>query len=72
VTPRNPKRPLGGMLVCVCLTCCLLSKCGTAKFVSWFVIFLSWFYSSEIVGSSPTSCLGFTGSDGKLLKPTNA
>jgi hypothetical protein len=37
VTPRNPERPLGGMFVSVCLTCCLLSKCGTAEFVSWFV-----------------------------------
>jgi hypothetical protein len=51
VTFRNPKRPLGGMFVCVCLTCCLLSKCGG---------FVSGFCSSEIVGLSPTLCLGFT------------
>jgi hypothetical protein len=108
VTPRNPKRPLGGMFVCVRLTCCLLSKCGTTEFVSWFVNlclgfrvtrswvrvpphsylgfrvtrswvqgppralvlgfrdrgFVShlvpWFSGYEIVGSSSTSCLGFT------------
>jgi hypothetical protein len=28
-------------------------KCGTAEFVSWF-------FSSEIVGLSPTLCLGFS------------
>jgi hypothetical protein len=91
VTPRNPKRPLGGTFVCVRLTCCLLSKCGTTEFVSWFVNsclgfmvtrswvqvppralvlwlrdrgfkshLVPWFYGSKIVGSSPTSCLGFT------------
>jgi hypothetical protein len=30
-----------------------VSKCGTAEFVSWF-------FSSEIVGLSPTLCLGFS------------
>jgi hypothetical protein len=71
VTPRNPERPLGGTFVCVRLTCCLLSKCGTAEFVSWFFSseivnlclgceFVPWFYSSEIMGSSPTLCHGFT------------
>ena len=30
-----------------------MSKCGTAEFVSWF-------FSSEIVGLSPTLCLGFS------------
>jgi type III secretory pathway component EscV len=30
-----------------------VSKCGTAEFVSWF-------FSSEIVGSSPTLCVGFS------------
>jgi hypothetical protein len=51
--PRNLRIPLGGTFVCVSLACCLLSKCGTAEF-------LSWFFSSEIVGSSPTLCLGFS------------
>ena len=30
-----------------------MSKCGTTEFVSWF-------FSSEIVGLSPTLCLGFS------------
>jgi hypothetical protein len=47
VTPRNPERSLGGTFVCVRLTYCLLSKCGTAEFVPWF-------FSSEIVNL----CLG--------------
>jgi hypothetical protein len=50
------------MFVCVSLACCLLSKCGTAEFVSWFFsseIVVPWFFSSEIVGLSSTLCLGF-------------
>jgi hypothetical protein len=46
---QEPERALGGTFVCVHLTCCLLSKCGTAEFVSWF-------FSSEIVNL----CLGFS------------
>jgi hypothetical protein len=53
VTPRNLERPLEGTFVCVSLVCCLLSKCDTAEFTSWF-------FSSKIVGSSPTLCLGFS------------
>lgn len=30
-----------------------MSKCGTTEFVSWF-------FSSEIVGLNPTLCLGFS------------
>lgn len=48
MAPRNPERPLGG-IVCVRLTCCLLFKCGTAEFVPWF-------FNSEIVNL----CLGFS------------
>jgi hypothetical protein len=40
-----------------------VSKCGTAKLVSWF-------FSSEIVGSSPTLCLGFFISEGVGSSPT--
>jgi hypothetical protein len=52
---QKPRMPLGGMFVCVSLACCLclLSRCGTAEFVSWF-------FSSEIVGSSTNLCLGFS------------
>ena len=37
----------------MCESSMLSVKCGTAEFVSWF-------FSSEIVGLSPTLCLGFS------------
>ena len=52
--PGYPRIPLGGTLCESCMVSVVsVSKCGAFEFVSWF-------FSSEIVGSSPTLCLGFS------------